>query len=85
MLTDPWYPGWICRIDGEPAKIWKANYAFRGVMVPAGSKEVVFRFDPQSYGRGKWVSLGALAAVVACLLGLMFYGTYRTTKLHPGR
>jgi Bacterial membrane protein YfhO len=63
VLTDPWYPGWVCRIDGEPAKIWKANYAFRGVMVPAGAKEVAFRFEPQSYRRGKWVSIGALVAI----------------------
>ncbi|HEX3148277.1 MAG TPA: YfhO family protein [Gemmataceae bacterium] len=63
VLTDPWYPGWVCRIDGQETKIWKADYAFRGVMVPAGSREVVFHFEPQSYRRGKWISLATIAVV----------------------
>ena len=36
VLTDPWYPGWVCRVDGNEVPIWKADYAFRGVMVPEG-------------------------------------------------
>jgi len=67
VLTDPWYPGWVCRIDGEEAPIWKADYAFRGVIVPVGSREVVFRFEPQSYRRGKWVSVFTLAPVLLFL------------------
>ncbi len=64
VLTDPWYPGWVCRIDGQDVPIWKADYAFRGVIIPVGSRDVVFRFEPQSYRRGKWISLCTLAAVV---------------------
>jgi hypothetical protein len=67
VLTDPWYPGWVCRIDGNEVPIWKADYAFRGVMVPEGSTEVVFRFEPKSYRRGKWVSLVTLGGVVVFL------------------
>ncbi len=68
VLTDPWYPGWVCRIDGTEVPIWKADYAFRGVMVPEGSREVVFHFEPQSYRRGKWISLVALIGI-----GLLFF------------
>jgi Bacterial membrane protein YfhO len=64
VLTDPWYPGWVCRVDGNEVPIWKADYAFRGVMVPEGSREVVFHFEPQSYRRGKWISLVTLAFVI---------------------
>jgi hypothetical protein len=63
VLTDPWYPGWVCRVDGQEVPIWKADYAFRGVMVPEGSQDVVFHFEPQSYRRGKWISLTTLAGV----------------------
>jgi hypothetical protein len=73
VLTDPWYPGWTCRIDGEPVRIWRANYAFRGVMVPAGAKEVVFRFEPQSYRRGKWISLVASLVVIGSLVGFRLF------------
>ena len=64
VLTDPWYPGWVCRVDGNEVPIWKADYAFRGVMVPEGTREVVFSFEPVSYERGKWISLGTLLVVV---------------------
>ena len=71
VVTDPWYPGWRCWVDGQETKIWKADYAFRGVMVPAGSKEVVFKFEPRSYRRGRIISLGAMVGLVlfgiACL------------------
>jgi len=63
MLTDPWYPGWVCWIDGNQVPIWRADYAFRGVIVPEGSREVVFRFEPRSYRNGKWISLVTLAVV----------------------
>ncbi len=68
VLTDPWYPGWVCRVDGQEVPIWKADYAFRGVMVPEGSREVVFHFEPQSYRRGKWISSIALAGVAVFFL-----------------
>jgi hypothetical protein len=64
VLTDPWYPGWRCWVDGQETKIWKADYAFRGVMVPAGNKEVVFKFEPRSYRRGRIISLAALVGLV---------------------
>jgi hypothetical protein len=75
VLTDPWYPGWVCRIDGQETKIWKADYAFRGVMVPAGSREVVFHFEPQSYRRGKWISLATLIGIAA------FFGAARMRRM----
>jgi hypothetical protein len=32
-------------------------------MVPAGARDVEFRFQPASYRRGRWVSLVAIGAV----------------------
>jgi len=71
VLTDVWYPGWECTVDGEPVRVYRANYAFRAVEVPAGRHEVVFHFEPASYRRGRLVSLGALAAVLLFGLGLL--------------
>jgi hypothetical protein len=68
VLTDPWYPGWVCRVDGQEVPIWKADYAFRGVMVPEGSLEVVFHFEPKSYRRGRVISLATLFFVSGLLL-----------------
>jgi hypothetical protein len=67
VLADVWYPGWTCTIDGKPTEVRRADFAFRGVLVPAGAREVVFHFDPPSLWHGRLVSLIALgfAALIA--------------------
>ena len=36
VLSEIYYPGWTCTIDGEPTDIARANYVLRAVRVPAG-------------------------------------------------
>lgn len=67
VLTDIWYPGWRCSIDGQPAHLYRADFLFRGVAVPAGTHEVVFSFEPQSYYWGREISVLTVLAV-----GLLF-------------
>ncbi len=69
VLTDIWFPGWTCRVDGETAEVNRANFLFRAVAVPAGKHEVVFSFTPASYAWGKSISAGALAGIL--LLGIV--------------
>ena len=64
VLTDVWFPGWTCTVDGEPAPVYRANFLFRAVALPANAHEVIFRFWPVSYQRGKPISSLALMAVV---------------------
>ena len=63
VLTDVWFPGWTCTVDGRETKVYRANYLFRAVELPPGAREVVFTFAPLSYRWGKGVSIGALAVV----------------------
>jgi hypothetical protein len=42
VLTDSFYPTWRVEVDGVSSEILRANYNFRGVVVSAGSKEVIF-------------------------------------------
>jgi hypothetical protein len=69
VLTDMWFPGWTCTVDGQPTPLYRANYLFRAVAVPAGKHEVVFTFLPDSYCWGRLVSLLALAVFLP--LGLL--------------
>jgi hypothetical protein len=69
VLADPWFPGWTCSVDGQPAPLYRANYLFRGVPLTAGAHEVVFAFQPESYLRGRIVSLAALA--IALLMAVV--------------
>jgi hypothetical protein len=64
VLSDPFYPGWRAEVDGEPATILRANYAFRAVPVPAGTHSVTMTFQPDSWYAG----LGISALAVLLLL-----------------
>jgi hypothetical protein len=66
VLTDIWFPGWQCFVDGQASKLYRANYLFRAVAVPAGTCRVDFRFNPESYRLGKIISLG-FCAILVCL------------------
>lgn len=68
VLTDPWHPSWTCTINGTPAEVRRADYAFRAVALPAEACDVVFRFSPASYPRGEWLTAAALGVVVLVLL-----------------
>ncbi len=46
VVSNTYSPFWKARIDGREAQIFPAYHAFWGLYVPAGSKQVVFRFEP---------------------------------------
>ncbi len=63
VLTDCDYPGWRCSVDGQARPIHRVDHAFRGVVVNAGDREVVFEYEPGSFRGGAAVSLLSLAAI----------------------
>jgi hypothetical protein len=70
VLADPWFPGWVCSVNGQPIAVERANYAFRAVELPAEKCDVEFRFEPESYRRGRGVSAATLLAA-SLLIALM--------------
>jgi hypothetical protein len=72
VLSDTYYPGWHAEIDGQPAPLYRANYAFRAVPVPAGNHTVRFSFEPFSWKVGLVVS-GLTLLSLAGAVGLFFY------------
>jgi hypothetical protein len=63
VLGDRYFPGWRARVDGVPAPIYRTNYLFRGVVVPAGRHTVTFEYRPISALIGAAIS--GLALLVA--------------------
>jgi hypothetical protein len=50
VFAEIYYPkGWHVSIDGQDAKIVRANYILRAMLIPAGEHTIEFRFDPESY------------------------------------
>jgi len=46
FISDTVYPGWRAYLDGVATPIYRANYAFRAVEVPAGESEMAFVYKP---------------------------------------
>lgn len=68
VLADTWYPGWRATVDGRPANLLRANYAFRAIWLEAGEHVVEMTYRPASALVGGTVSLMALVLLVAGLL-----------------
>jgi hypothetical protein len=70
VLSDPYYPGWRARVDGQATTILRANYAFRAIPVPAGAHQVTMHYRPASFliGLGITVLTVILLILTAVLL-----------------
>jgi hypothetical protein len=76
VLADSYFPGWIAQIDDTEAHLYKANFNFRAIFVPAGEHTIRFKYSPISLRAGIIASfLGAMALVLgaAYLLWQRFY------------
>lgn len=80
VLTDTYYPGWRAAVDGIPAEVLRANYTLRGVVVPSGKHEVVFRYQPASFSTGFRITAWATALWVVTLIYMMTRRWYNTRK-----
>jgi hypothetical protein len=65
VCSDTYYEGWVASIDGVPAPIYRANYCFRAVAVPAGTHRLRMAFRPWTFRAGLAVSLISLAVALA--------------------
>jgi hypothetical protein len=66
VTSDAYYPGWRVLIDGQQAKLYRADYAIRGLLIPPGQHLVTFRYQPKSFYAGATIS--ALTMFVAIVI-----------------
>ncbi len=65
--SDSYARGWRATLDGEDIPVYRANHAFKAVMLPAGSHRIEFVYDPSSFRLGLVVSLGSMCVLVGCI------------------
>ncbi|RFS20202.1 hypothetical protein DVR12_21030 [Chitinophaga silvatica] len=70
VFSDIYYPaGWNAYIDGKSTPILRVNYALRGLKIPAGQHEILFKFKPKTFFTARKISgiasIGIMALVVA--------------------
>jgi hypothetical protein len=66
VLAENYYPGWRASVDGAPVEIVRTDIAFRGLVVPAGTHDIVMRFQPVIFPVSLGISL--LSAILLCAL-----------------
>jgi hypothetical protein len=62
--SENYAPGWVATVDGNPAPIYEAYTALRGVVVGAGVHRIEMRYRP-------WSVIGGGAATLSAFLGAL--------------
>lgn len=63
FVSDTWHPGWKAYVDGKETKIYRANFAFRAVLISEGKHTVKFIYRPESFYKGLKIALLSLIAI----------------------
>jgi len=70
VLLEAWYPGWKARVGGKVYTAVPVNGWMRAVPVPPGEHHVEVFFEQSYLWTGGAISLAALVALAATLLGI---------------
>jgi len=65
VLSDVYYPGWRATVDGAPAELLRADYAFRAVPLPPGAHVARIEFVSPPWRAGLAVSIVTWLGVAA--------------------
>jgi len=68
FVADSFYPGWQMKLDGGATKIYRADFTFRGVLVPAGEHLVELTYDPLFFRLGSFISLSTSVIIIGIII-----------------
>jgi len=57
VIAQSFYRPWVAYLDGSPARIWRANFAFQALPVPAGSHVIELVYRDWRFIQGMCVSI----------------------------
>ena len=67
VIAQTYYHPWRAYVDDQPTALWRANYTFQALEVPAGVHEVKLVYEDYLFYLGAFLSLTTLAG---CLVAL---------------
>jgi hypothetical protein len=73
VVAQTYYPCWKAAVDGNAAEVWRANYGFQAVEVPAGHHVVRLAYKDRAFKAGAGISLAALLACAALLCNQLIF------------
>jgi len=80
FLSEIYYLGWKCKVDGKERKVYRGNYLFRAIPLMPGDKIVEVYFTSDSLKKGGIISLCSL--VFFFIVAIFHYkGKNRSTEM----
>ncbi|MCL5676047.1 MAG: YfhO family protein [Patescibacteria group bacterium] len=76
FLSDNYFSGWQATVDGKTTLIYRTDYTFRSVVVPAGVHTVEFTYHPATFFNGLKISLLTFMFIVIVTLLSLITKTY---------
>lgn len=73
-------PGWIVRIDGQPASHFRADWTLRAMRIPAGEHTIEFEFRPHAYIVAANVGVFSSFFILLLLIGAVGYSVWNEWK-----
>jgi hypothetical protein len=70
---------WVATADGKEIPVARVNYVLRAAVIPAGTKEVVFRFEPETYTMGSKID-GAFSLLLLASIGLALWIEFKRRR-----
>ena len=64
VISQVWFPGWEARIDGQVTKVYRTDYVFMAIEVPAGKHSISLEYKPISFLIGTLLSILILFGMV---------------------
>jgi hypothetical protein len=84
IFADSYYPGWKAYVDEQDVKILRANYLLRAVSLEPGQHTITFRYKPNSYKTGLFISLIALLGWVSFFVARSITFRYKPNSYKTG-
>lgn len=72
--------GWRAYVDGKATDYFRCNYVLRGMIVPAGSHTIEFKFEPKSVKQGNTISYAGSFLLFALVFGILGFEGYKHYK-----
>ncbi|MBU3011840.1 YfhO family protein [Polaribacter vadi] len=73
--------GWNAYIDNKLVPHYRVNYVLRGMRIPAGEHNVVFKFEPVVIQKGSFISLASYGLLILVTFGWLFYDEKKKKKV----
>jgi len=74
VVAQSFFPAWRARVDGQSARLWRANHGFQAVEVPGGSHQVELVYRDACFNAGVTISACTL---LGCLVLLFLFARNR--------